>query len=265
VRVDDSKRLHRPAAGLGPLEREVLAVLAARDGTVPGNGLGLLAVLGAGGPPTDHPWYAGLRELPLPRAAGRDEALDRGRALARALAGRGVSLAALSVDVLPEGRFNEAVGRTGNKAATLFERTAGALASAGAMRGLDAVDLLCDRQGARARYAGLLRERFPGRPVRVVREGKGASEYELGEVRSSIRLRFEEKADGLSPAVGLASMAAKYVREVHMAALNAWILREAPGVRPTAGYWTDGRRFLMETGPARRRLGVDDGLFVRAR
>jgi hypothetical protein len=60
-------------------------------------------------------------------------------------------------------------------------------------------------------------------------------------------------------------MAAKYVRELHMACLNEWLLREAPGVRATAGYWTDGHRFLRETEAARRRLGVADGVFVRSR
>ena len=58
-------------------------------------------------------------------------------------------------------------------------------------------------------------------------------------------------------------MIAKYLREVHMASLNAWILREAPGVRPTAGYWPDGLRFLTDTAEARVRLRIDDQVLVR--
>jgi ribonuclease HII len=72
-------------------------------------------------------------------------------------------------------------------------------------------------------------------------------------------------ADARSAAVGLASCLAKLVREWHMDALNRYVLAEAPGVRPTAGYWTDGTRFLAETADARRRLGIDDARFVRSR
>jgi ribonuclease HII len=263
VRVGDSKRLHRPAHGVGPLEGELLAVLAARDGGIPADGRSLLAALSAPPPPDDHPWYGGLAASPVPRAADRDRALDAGRALARALAARGVSLAGLSVDVLPEGRFNEGIARLGNKAALLFERVAGRI---GAARAGGAGEVLCDRQGARARYAPLLERAFPGDAVRTAAEARGASSYLLGgSAAGALRVRFEEKADGASPVVGLASMAAKYVREVHMEALNAWVLREAPGVRPTAGYWTDGLRFLAETGGARARLAVRDALFVRSR
>jgi hypothetical protein len=99
--------------------------------------------------------------------------------------------------------------------------------------------------------------------VRTAREGRRSSAYEVGG--AGLLVRFEEGADASSPLAGLASMAAKYLREIWMEGLNAWVLREAPGVRPTAGYWTDGVRFLGETGPARARLGVDDRTFVRER
>jgi hypothetical protein len=262
VRAEDSKRVHRPAAGIGPLEREVLAVLAARDGEVPRTGAALLAALGAAAPPGDHPWYAGLAASPVPAAADAAEALERGRALARALEARGVAIRRLEVEVLPEGRFNESVARLGSKAAVNFECAARFLrAAAGDADEGGPVDLLLDRQGGRARYGALLRALWPRRPVRVLREGRGVSSYEAGP----LRVRFEVGADASSPAAGLASMAAKLLREVHVAALNRRLLREAPGVRPTAGYWTDGRRFLRETAEARRRLGVDEALLVRSR
>ena len=267
VRVDDSKRLHRPALGPGPLEREVLAVIAARDGRVPRDGAALLAALGADALPVDHPWYAGFRARALPLAADAGEALSRGRALAAALRAEGVSIAALEARALPEGRYNEAVARTGSKAAVLFGEAAGHLERAALAA--DAAHAPCeavvDRHGARSRYGPLLQGRFPGRLVRIEREVRGASSYLLGTEAAPFRVRFEEKADGASLATGLASMAAKYLREALVGSLNEFVLREAPGVRPTAGYWTDGHRFLRETADARRRLGVEDGLFVRCR
>lgn len=263
VRVGDSKAIHVPARGPGPLEREVLAVLAARDGRAPRDGTELLAALGAPAPPGDHPWYAGLPGRRIPLAADPGEAEERGSRLAAALREEGVSILALRARACPEGRFNEAVAREGTKAAVLFAESADLIAEALAAAGEEPAEVLCDREGARARYGPLLQRRFPDRLVRVLREGPRASAYALGG--GAARVRFEVGADARSPAAGLASMAAKYLREVWMESLNAWVLRGAPGVRPTAGYWTDGRRFLGETEEARRRLGVEDALFVRCR
>jgi ribonuclease HII len=266
VRVDDSKRVHRPSKGPGPLEREVLAVLAARDGAVPRDGASLVRALGSALPPGDHPWYGGIARRPIPLAADAADAEARGRALARALRESGVVLAVLEARALPEGRYNEAVAREGSKAAVLFGEAAALLGRAAAEASAgEPCEAVVDRHGARARYAPLLRARFPERRIRVEREVRGASSYLAGTEEAPVRVRFEEKADGTSVAAGLASMTAKYLREVLVATLNDFVLREAPGVRRTAGYWTDGLRFLRETEAARRRLGVDDGLFVRCR
>ena len=264
VRVGDSKAIHHPARGVGPLEGHVLAVLAARDGAAPEDGAGLFAALGIPPPPADHPWYEFLPARALPLAADRADIEHRGAALARALREEAVSLALLRARVLPEGRFNEAVALAGTKSAVLFDESAALVEAALSLGDGEPLEVHCDRQGARARYAALLQARFPDRLVRILREGPAASAYDLGG-RFPALVRFEVKADARSPATGLASMAAKYLREVWMESLNAWILRGAPGVRPTAGYWTDGIRFLRETGEARRRRGVDEALLVRRR
>jgi len=263
VRIGDSKAIHRPARGPGPLEREVLAALAARDGVIPRDGAALHAALGLAAPPADLPWYGAVPGRTLPLAADPGEALERGAALAGALREEGVSLALLRSRACPESRFNEAVAERGTKAGVLFAETAVVIEAALARPGEEPVHLACDRQGGRVRYGALLQARFPDHLVRTLREGKNESVYEWAGGRAQIR--FAVRADASDPAVGLASMAAKYVREVWMESLNAWVLREAPGVRPTAGYWTDGLRFLRETAAARRRLGVEDARFVRTR
>ena len=76
---------------------------------------------------------------------------------------------------------------------------------------------------------------------------------------------FAEKGDGLCLCTAMASMAAKYVRERLMGRFNAWWRRHAPDAAPTAGYWTDGKRFLDDIAAARRELGVADDLLVRRR
>ena len=66
--------------------------------------------------------------------------------------------------------------------------------------------------------------------------------------------------------VALASMFAKYVRELLMGAFNHYWQQVVPGLRPTAGYYTDAMRFLADIDPA---LAVgrtpERRLFVRAR
>jgi ribonuclease HII len=64
------------------------------------------------------------------------------------------------------------------------------------------------------------------------------------------------KADGQHMSVALASLIAKYLRERLMSQFNRfWTLR-VPGLKPTAGYPVDARRFLDEIEPTRARLGI---------
>ena len=62
-----------------------------------------------------------------------------------------------------------------------------------------------------------------------------------------------------------ASILSKYLRELMMARLNGWARSHLPGLRPTAGYWLDGKRFADETRALRERLGIADERFVRVR
>ena len=52
-------------------------------------------------------------------------------------------------------------------------------------------------------------------------------------------MRFEPRADGCHLNVALASMAAKYLREVCMLQFNRYWAAQVPGLKPTAGYPTD--------------------------
>ena len=264
LRFGDSKEVHRPGKPAA-LEASVLALLAARDGAPPRDGAALLAALGVRPAPGDHPWYAGVLRGPLPFAADGGEIEAAGAALREALRGAGAAPVVLEARLLAEGRYNDAVDLRGNKAEVLFLEAAGLVERALAVaegRG-EALEAVCDRQGARARYSALLQQRFPERFIRVLGESPKASAYDLGGKPGPARARFQVKADASWCVVGVASMIAKYLREVHMAALNAWFLREAPSVRPTAGYWADGLRFLGETADARARLRVDDNVLVR--
>ena len=61
----------------------------------------------------------------------------------------------------------------------------------------------------------------------------------------------------------LASMGAKYTRELFMRRLNAWFAERMPGIEPTAGYVEDGRRFLTEVKPILVREAIPESEFTR--
>ncbi len=268
LRVDDSKRVHVPSRGPGPLEATVLPLLAAAGGGIPRDVGSLLSALGDAPPPADHPWYESLAGTALPLACDRGRAEAAGAALRGALRDRGWDPPLLVARALPEGRFNERVAAAGSKGTVLFDRTALVLSALrAASPGSPGPRVVCDRHGGRQRYGALLASRFAGCDVTVVREGRTLAEYVLRETGggAGATVRFQQGADAADPVVAAASLVAKYVREVHMAGLNAWFRERQPGLRPTAGYWTDGLRFLADTAALRRRLALDDGLLVRRR
>jgi len=123
-----------------------------------------------------------------------------------------------------------------------------------------------DRLGGRKDYIPLLSESFP--ESMAVEEqgtdGKG-SIYMLVGNGPATALLFREKADRDYPAVALASMAAKYVRELLMARFNRWWGAQLPGLKSTAGYPVDAKRWLAETTEIRQELGVGDAGLVRSR
>jgi hypothetical protein len=60
-------------------------------------------------------------------------------------------------------------------------------------------------------------------------------------------------------------MTAKYVRELSMAAFNAWWAGRCPGLAPTAGYPVDAGRWRRDAEVAVQVAGLDwDDLWRRA-
>lgn len=63
----------------------------------------------------------------------------------------------------------------------------------------------------------------------------------------------------------LASLFAKYCREIAMQAFNAFWKRELPDIRPTAGYPVDAKRFRADIAETQKRLHISDELLWRVR
>ena len=86
------------------------------------------------------------------------------------------------------------------------------------------------------------------------------SAYCVGE---NLVISFEVEAEERHLPVALASMGAKYVRELSMRRLNAFFAQRMEGLHPTAGYVEDGRRYLAEVKPILHAESIPERDFVR--
>jgi hypothetical protein len=202
------------------------------------------------------PWHDGYNE-PLPLATTADDLTSVFALLADGCRSRKVRLAALEADVLSPRRFNDELAACGNKAEVLSLTTLRL-----ARRLVDdlppgEVIVACDKHGGRAYYAALLQHVFESDLVRVRKETPALSIYQLVARGRTIEFRFMEKGERMLP-TALASMTAKYLRELAMRPFNAFWQRHVPGLKPTAGYPTDAGRFYRDIRAARQRLGIDD-------
>lgn len=202
------------------------------------------------------PWHADYDE-PLPLATTADDLARSTAQLADGCRSRGVRLVELRADVLSPRRFNDELANCGNKAEVLSlttlrlaRRLVDALPSAD-------VIVACDKHGGRAHYAALLQHVFDSELVRVRKETAELSVYELHARGRSIEFRFLEKGERMLP-TALASMTAKYLRELAMRPFNTFWQRHVPGLRATAGYPTDAKRFHDDIRATQRKLQIDD-------
>ncbi len=268
--VADSKRVFtRNAVGRKRLERTVLAFLAQLDarGKPPTDPMRLLfgALHPAAALVRRHPWYERLPELPLEQEAVSIELVAA--LLARNMERRGITLVDAGVRVVPAGELNASYDETANKALSVWEKTLEVLAHLWHAHGGSRPRVVLDRQGARSHYGSLLAKGLPDASVKLVSEDEGRSEYRLNERGGSRRMELVivEKAEDKSFPVALASCLAKYARELVMGAFNGFFAELQPDLRPTAGYRTDGERWLRDARPALKRAGLPRQVLVRER
>ncbi|MHC4398121.1 MAG: hypothetical protein ACYTG0_00400 [Planctomycetota bacterium] len=264
VVMADSKALYQPSGGLGRLERGLLAALALLDRR-PTSWQEVWQA--TSGDPSDRrlsiPWYADY-DPPLPLDAEVAACEEDAESLRKGLAEAGVRLVEIrSRAVFPQ-EFNGLLERRGSKATVLSHATLELITRVIDPLKTAPVRIVCDKHGGRNRYGPLLAAHFPEWLIRVHGESRRRSVYRFGPQDRPVEIRFQTKAESQLP-TALASMASKYLRELAMRAFNAFWCRQVDGLRPTAGYPQDAKRFKEKIAHAQTELAIDDRMLWRAK
>ncbi len=272
--IADSKIVHHLADGNKLLERGVLAFLKTMDHSAAEEltASTLLEKLGC----TNHdlaslPWYT-PQTLSLPWLTDTGDLAIASNMLASAMRAAKVRTRFLRTALVSERHYNRLVATTNNKASALVSITLTHLYHLHTAFGHLGLVVGIDKQGGRDHYTTLLLRSFPEAQLKVLHESAEASSYMLcenspaggGGGRRTL-IQFREKGETAFLPTALASMICKYLREMCMHSFNAWWCRQIAGLQPTAGYHTDGTRWLLDVEPHLPRLGIKRDMLVRTR
>jgi hypothetical protein len=287
--ISDSKALYKAGFGVQQLERGVLAALAAM-GTAVGKSQciervsELLAATAAD--PFDLRRELSCHEddsQTLPLEAEVEEICRLAAKLREACDESGVSLLAIRARLVYPTEFNSLIEHYGNKGAALSHITLGLVRHVVDEIGAgedsparsqltpdccpltpDSYFICLDKHGGRNRYAALLQHHFPEGWVEAVSEHRNLSRYRWHHGQAPVEAIFRVGCEELLP-TALASMTAKYHREVAMRTFNAFWTARLPQLRPTAGYPGDSHRFRADIARVQQELGIEDRVLWRCR
>lgn len=243
--ITDSKKAHNKSLGIRHLQRTVLACLKCL-GQEPSTFAELTTHLCPNCLErlSEYAWYSNVGDQEI--SADRADLNIASAVLADEMALQGIKLLELESRCLDVGCYNRMVGSVKNKASVLFTVTSQLIMSAfDDFAGQD-LHVIVDRQGGRVRYRRNLQRMFPDMELRIVREDPRSSSYELRADGRSMRLHFVVDADEKFLPVSLASMVSKYLRELLMSSINRYFTGFCADLKPTAGYWRDGLRFIND-------------------
>jgi ribonuclease HII len=262
--IADSKKIYGPSKNLAALETGVLVMLSILD-ALPSSGIDLLQDFIPAG--TTLPPWKDFYPTSLPVVADPASLRKLGHLVRQALQPLQTRLLNMQSRILFPEEFNDQIGRSGTKGTLLTRNTLAlvkTLFETIPRHQRTSCLVLCDKHGGRNRYAEQIQECFPDRFVQIFGENRAVSVYRLGTGAESLEFRFQAKGESAT-APALASMMAKYLREIAMIGLNAYWSQHLPGLKPTAGYPVDAKRFRCEIESKRLELGIAEPVLWRSR
>ncbi len=227
--VDDSKKVFQGKNGLEKLEINVLSFYYLLTGTVPGSLQSFI-------PSLKSPWYRD--ELILPLKVTNSQIVEKADKIGKLFLERDIKLLDIKRSAVGANNFNLLLDNWENKSIAC-QKIVNPLIQSTINNKTDHT-LVIDKQGGRKFYKEYLESLIPGSQVKIILEENNHSHYYV----DGIDIHFKAKADSTSFAVALSSMFSKYMREIAMRSFNDYWTKEIPDLKPTAGYYTDGVRFI---------------------
>ncbi len=262
--ITDSKKAHNKSLGIKHLQRTVLGCLRCL-GQKPA---ALTELLGFVCPDCLeqlelYPWYRDIENYKIP--ANETDMAIASAVLAEDLAANGITLLELKSCCVEVAYYNKMVGTVKNKASVLFTFVSQLIKNALDNSKGDVLQIIVDRQGGRVRYQRVLQQMFPDMELKILKESPTVSSYELQTDGKLMRLHFVVDADEQHFPVCLASMLSKYIRELLVDNMNRYFISYYAGLKPTAGYWKDGLRFIEDLKKNIPHLKFDSNQLIRCR
>ncbi len=226
----------------------------------------------SGRDPSTTQW-ALLPTLCLPHQADADACCARAAGMRMILDALGVSLVAVACRAIYPAEFNALLCQGLNKSDILSLTTLALAASLRTKANAEPALIWCDRHGGRKHYSALVAQHFGATLVQTLAETPARSAYrvpaqakadptqaqaDLNQAQAAnLDIEFNVGGESQVP-VAVASMTAKYIRELAMHAFNAFWSSRSPGLNPTAGYPVDALRWRCDARDAIAQAGVRD-------
>jgi ribonuclease HII len=280
--ICDSKKAYTPSTGIAYLEKTVLSCLHIL-GKAPTTIIELIDMLcpASKNRLAQYPWHKDLscRDIKF----NHDDIAISAGAFSRNLEKHNISLIALNSFCFDVAFYNDMIRKVNNKSTVLFMAVCNLVDEIIKSAQHINFHFIIDRQGGRTRYTRQLRMMFPDMELKVLEENNNTSSYELsteylaagftggseprpsGSGIKNIRIDFAVKADADFLPACLASMVSKYLREQLMGCINSYFVEKCQSLKPTAGYWTDGKRFINDLKTIAPQIQYDPNLLIRCR
>lgn len=227
--VDDSKKVYKGRYGLKRLELNVLGFYYILNRSLPESIKEFIPTL-------NTRWYQ--QKISLPIANSREEIITHSAKIEEELKLRGITLINIKRSSVTEKDFNLLIDKFDNKSIVIQEIITPLLISQ--LQNREKIEVVVDKQGGRKFYLDYLDE-ITGENGSIIHEEGNTSKYSY----SFGTVEFRAKADSSSFPVALASMFSKYMREISMLLFNEY-WNGITTIKPTAGYYVDGMRFIKE-------------------
>ncbi len=273
VLIADSKKAFSKSLGIKHLQRTVLACLKCL-GKEPVTLTELLSLVSADCLQrlSSYPWYKDAGDQQI--SANKTDVAIAASVLQDDLASNELKLLELKSYCLDVAYYNKMVSAVRNKASVLFTATCALINSAFDNFAAPAfscesksggLHIIIDRQGGRVRYCRVLQRMFPDMQLKILKETPAASSYELLRDGKQMRLHFAVGADDRFLPVALASMLSKFLRQLLIENINRYFTGFHTELKPTAGYWKDGLRFIEDLKQNIPHVAYDSNQLIRCR